>query len=129
MARFFLDNQELAKLTDLTDLLNGNFKTNKLFTSGDCLNAPIGFSSWAPNTKIDNAPNDTGDWFGLLKWNINGQYLYLALTNYQNTRFRLYAKWTEGPWYQLADSQNGGVARHTNPLVSMVLLPSEMEVA
>lgn len=34
-------------------------------------------------------------------------------------------------WNDIQDlkSQNGGVARHTNPLISMVLLPSEMEVA
>ena len=109
MASIFAQGDELAKMSDLTDLFNGNFTNMKLFSSGNCLDAPLGLSCWTPDSgAVLNPPNDEGDWFGLIKWKIADQYLYLALTNHQNYQYRLYARWTTGQWVKIADSQIGG---------------------
>lgn len=131
MSRFFTNGEELTKISDLTNLFHGNFKDIKQFNAGNCLDAPLGLSAWVSDSNsILNSPNDEGDWFGLIKWSIAGQYLYLALANHQNIRYRLYARWTTGSWFKIADSQNGGVTSLPYAYWHKALTTStEMEVA
>lgn len=109
MSNLFANGEELAKIKDLADLFNGNFKNIKQFSSGLCANAPYGLSFWQnDNNAISDAPNKDSDWFALIKWQTAANStMYLAIANHLNSRFRMYVRWSTGKWYQLADSQNG----------------------